>query len=815
MTTENSHAAATAGPSAMERVELPVTGMTCANCAMTIERTLKRKVPGVLQAAVNFASERASVDFDPKTATLDDIIAAIRKAGYDALPPANESDPMAADAEQQAREAEIRDQERKFLVGLVFTLPLFVLSMSRDFGLLGHWAHGWWVNWLFFALATPVQFYTAWDYYVGGIKSLGNRSANMDVLVALGSSVAYGYSVIILLSPDLGHHVYFETSAVIITLIKLGKVLEARAKGKTGSAIRELLNLQPQTATLLAAETAVEIPVSKIRAGDILLVRPGGRIPCDGIVIEGESAVDESMLTGEPIAVDKAPDSPVVGATINGFGLLKIRAVHVGKDTALARIVRMVQQAQGSKAPVQALADKVAAIFVPTIIVLAIVTGIVWYGVTADIVTAMIRTVAVLVIACPCALGLATPTAVMAGMGAGAKNGILFKNSTGLQETARLDILVLDKTGTLTEGKPLVSAVFAAPSTMPEAFGSGMIRNASMGSPNDPQTEILRLAASAEQGSEHPLGKAIVQEAVKQGISLETIARFQAFGGSGIEVLLGCGLQVRVGKPDWMREDGSAFLMEDASAKALMGWTEEQSTLGRTPVIISVTGTGTNGKTGSHAKSSPVLLGAISLSDRLKTDAADAVSAIHALGLRTVMLTGDNEKTAAAIAAEAGIDQWRAGLKPDEKLDAIDDLQRQGRVVGMVGDGINDAPALAQAHVGIAIGTGTDVAIESADVILTGGRLSGIARAIRLSRATLRTIRQNLIWAFGYNVVLIPIAAGVLYPFPDIPMALRQLHPILAALAMAFSSVSVVTNSLRLSSTGIPAESLPASSKRD
>jgi Cu+-exporting ATPase len=403
----------------------------------------------------------------------------------------------------------------------------------------------------------------------------------------------------------------------------------------------------------------------------------------------------------------------------------------------------------------------------------------------------------------------------MAGMGAGAKHGILFKNSTGLQETARIEVLVFDKTGTLTEGRPNVSAVFAGSSAMPEAFKSRMTQRASAGNPNDLQTELLRLAASAEQGSEHPLGKAIVQEALKRGLPLETIERFQAFGGSGIEAHLGCGLKVRVGKPDWMRAEESVFLPGDASAKTLRGWTEEQSSLGRTPVIVSVTSAGSDEKTGSQTHTTAVLLGAVSLSDRLKADAADAVSAIHALGLQTVMLTGDNEKTAATIAAEAAIDQWRAGLKPDEKLAAIDDLQRQGHVVGMVGDGINDAPALAQANVGIAIGTGTDVAIESADVILTGANLTGLARAIALSRATLRTIHQNLIWAFGYNVVLIPIAAGVLYPFPEIPMALRQLHPILAALAMAFSSVSVVTNSLRLSSTGIPAEVLQESPKID
>lgn len=786
-------------PAVIERVELPVTGMTCANCAMTIERTLKRKVPGVLQAAVNFATERARVDFDPQTVTIDTLIAAIQKAGYDALPPADETDPLASDAEREAREAEIRDQERKFAVGLVFTLPLFVLSMGRDFGLIGHWAHAPWVNWFFLALATPVQVYTAWDYYVGGLKSLGNRSANMDVLVALGSSVAYAFSIGVLLWPTLGHHVYFETSAVIITLIKLGKVLEARAKGKTGSAIRELIQLQPQTATLIVGEQTRDIAVSKIRVDDVLMVRPGGRIPCDGIVVDGTSAVDESMLTGEPIAVDKQVGDPVAGGTVNGFGLLKIQAVRVGRDTALSRIVRMVQEAQGSKAPVQALADRIAAVFVPAIIVLAALTGIVWFVATTDIVAAMIRTVAVLVIACPCALGLATPTAIMAGMGRGAKSGILFRNSTGLQQTARIDVLVFDKTGTLTEGKPEVSGIAAATNDVPEPIQNRQDLSDRPQRPIDPQTAILLLAASAEQGSEHPLGRAIVLEAEKRGLFIEPMAQLQAFGGAGIEAHLAGGLTVRIGKPDWMAtQHPDAFASTDGPIHALIGWVHQESTLGRTAVIVSAT-VDPEGATASGAITGGFpFFGALSLSDRLKSDAAQAITSIHALGIQTVMLTGDNEKTASAIAAEAGIDQWKAGLQPEEKLAAIEDLQSRGHIVGMVGDGINDAPALAKAHVGIAIGTGTDVAIESADVILTGGNLSGLSRTIGLSRATLRIIRENLVWAFGYNVLLIPVAAGLLYPIEALPMALRQLHPILAVLAMAFSSLSVVTNSLRL-----------------
>ncbi len=740
-----------------ERVELPITGMTCANCAMNIERALKRKTPGVLGASVNFASERAAIDYDSGQIDIDGLIAAIQKAGFNALAPVEDESEM-ADQESTARQTEIQDQTQKFLVGLVFTIPLFALSMGRDFGLLPSWSHAPWMNLLFWFLATPVQFYTGWDYYVGGFRSLANRSANMDVLVALGSSVAYGYSASLILTSS-GHHVYFETSAVIITLIKLGKMLESRTKGKTGGAIRKLMGLRPKTATVIISGVETEKPVSRVRVDDQIRVRPGERIPTDGVILSGQSSVDESMLTGEPIPVDKGPGDMLVGGTINGQGLLTFQATRVGRDTALAQIIRLVQDAQGSKAPVQALADRVAAIFVPAIIGLAALTFMVWWLLADDWVMAMIRMVAVLVIACPCALGLATPTAIMAGTGKGAENGILFKNSTALELASRLTTVALDKTGTLTLGKPVVTDILTTDS-----------KN------RIDSTQVLQIAASVETGSEHPLGKAIVQEARRQGLSLSDPIRFTAFGGSGVEATLSENRHVRVGKPDWFAQTNRIL---DEQKKTI----HDLQSQGKTVMFVE-----TNG----------AVQGIIAVSDTLKPDSAEAIDQIHDMHIKTVMLTGDNRQTANAIAAQAGIDEVISEVRPDEKSQVIQSIQKTGACVAMVGDGINDAPALAQADVGIAIGTGTDVAIETADVILSSGQLTGISRAIRLSRATMKTIRQNLFWAFFYNIILIPVAAGVLYPFEFLPTMLRQLHPILAALAMAFSSISVVSNSLRL-----------------
>jgi len=750
---EKIHAIGFAVPST--KIELPVTGMTCANCAANIERTLNKKVPGVINATVNFASERAAVEFLPNVVTVDDMIAAIEAAGYGAISP--DEIPEGGDAEQLARQAEIRDQTRKFIVGVLFTFPLFVLSMGRDFGLVGQWSHASWVNWFFWALATPVQFYTGWDYYTGGFKSLKNKSANMDVLVAMGSSVAYFYSLVVLLFPALGEHVYFETSAVIITLIKLGKMLESRTKGRTGGAIRKLIGLRPKTATILNNGIEKDIPITRVKVGDIVMVRPGERIPVDGVITDGQSAVDESMLSGEPLPVDKNPGDKVVGGTINGEGLLKFDAHAVGRETVLSQIIRLVQEAQGSKAPIQALADKVAAIFVPSIIALAFVVFVLWWALSGDFVPAMIRLVAVLVIACPCALGLATPTAIMAGTGKGAERGILFKNSEALETATKLDTIVLDKTGTITSGKPAVVDI------IPYEPGCHTVE------------DVLKIGASAEKGSEHPLGKAIVQHAKAQEIHLFEPEEFKAFGGMGVQAKIG-GKPVMLGKPQWFQEKEIDIHRADDHIAPIQSQ-------GKTVMLVAIENE---------------LCGLIAVSDILKPESQAAIEDLHDLKLTVVMLTGDNFQTAQAIAEQVRVDDVVAEVRPDEKSLKIKELQAKKRKVGMVGDGINDAPALAQADVGLAIGTGTDVAIETADVILSSGSLSGVPRAIRISRATMSTIKQNLFWAFGYNIILIPIAAGILYPFESLPTMLRQLHPILAALAMAFSSVSVVTNSLRL-----------------
>jgi len=742
------------------KVEFPVTGMTCANCAANIERALNKKVSGIVNASVNFASERATVEYIPGVATLPDMITAIEAAGYGAISPEEIS--AEEDAEQMARRAEIRDQTRKFVVGVIFAFPLFVLSMARDFGFIGAWSHAGWVNWFFWVLATPVQFYTGWDYYVNGLKSLKNKSANMDVLVAMGSSVAYFYSLALLIVPALGEHVYFETSAVIITLIKLGKMLESRTKGRTGGAIRKLIGLRPKTATVIENHIEKEIPITRVQLDDTVVVRPGERIPVDGIVIEGASAVDESMLSGEPLPVDKRTGDKVVGGTINGEGLLKFRARAIGKDTVLAQIIRLVQEAQGSKAPIQALADKVAAAFVPAIIALAMIVFFIWWAISGEFVPAMIRLVAVLVIACPCALGLATPTAIMAGTGKGAERGILFKNSEALEMATKLDTIVLDKTGTITIGKPAVADIV----------------------PFEPQSkteeDILKLAASVEKGSEHPLGRAIVRHAESAKVPLWIPEEFKASGGLGVQARIN-GKMVMVGKPAWFKELG----LDMESAADRIGRLQSQ---GKTVMVVACENQ---------------LCGLIAVSDALKPDSSEAIQELHNQHLKVVMLTGDNLQTAQTIGNQVGIDEIFSEVKPDEKSIKVKELQDKGERVGMVGDGINDAPALAQADVGLAIGTGTDVAIETADVILSSGSLSGVSRAIRLSRATMNTIKQNLFWAFGYNVILIPVAAGILYPFESLPNILRQLHPILAALAMAFSSVSVVSNSLRLYKTKI------------
>ncbi len=736
-----------------QTLELPIVGMDCVNCAQSVERAL-RKVEGVVEANVNLASERATVRLTP-TVTREALVGAVRKAGYDVVEAAGLE--TLEDAEQAARDAEIRSHLRNVILGALFTIPLFVLSMGRDFGLFGHWAHEAWVNYVFWALATPVQFYVGREFYTGAVKSIRNGSANMDVLVALGSSVAYFYSAAITIGL-LGGHVYFETSASIITLIMTGKLVESLAKGRTSAAIKKLMGLRAKTARVVRDGVETDIPVEDVRVGEIVLVRPGEKIPVDGVVIDGRSAVDESMITGESLPVDKAPGDTVIGATINRQGMLKFEATKVGRETALAQIIRLVEQAQGSKAPIQRLADRVSAIFVPMVVTIALVTFGIWIGVTGEFTPSLVRMIAVLVIACPCAMGLATPTAIMVGMGKGAENGILFKSSEALERAHKLTAIVLDKTGTLTRGEPSVTDIVVSHS-----------------SNGYDERSLMALAASAERGSEHPLGEAIVRAATERALTLAEPRRFEAITGQGVRAEVE-GRAVLVGNLALMQAQAVHLNGLEAEAQRLQNEA-------KTAMWVAVDG-----------RASAV----IAVADTIKDGSAEAVRQMHDLGLTVVMMTGDNQATASAIAREVGIDRVFAEVLPGDKAAYVRQLQQEGYVVGMVGDGINDAPALAQADVGIAIGTGTDVAMEVADVTLIGGDLRGVARAIALSKKTVRTIKENLFWAFGYNTILIPVAAGVLAPFAWAPELLRHLHPILAAFAMAASDVCVIGNSLRL-----------------
>ncbi len=822
------------------RVDLPITGMTCAACANRIEKQLGKQ-PGVRRAGVNFATSRATVEYDPQATNVGKLIETVKDVGYgtagtaradfivdDSARPSGSSQPLenllnnlpgvinasfnlgtmevrveympgavepkkikdeiedfgyrvkeipggggdaaAEDSEAKWREAEYRDLRRKFWLAAILSLPVLVLAMSHGRVEVLNFPG---MNWVQFALTTPVVFYSGWQFYRGMWAAFRHRAADMNTLIGIGTGAAYLYSVAATIYPAwfasaatggnmslMGEAmevpVYFEAAAVIIALIVLGKMLEARAKGQTGEAIRRLMGLQSKQARVIRNGSEMDIAVEEVVPGDVVIVRPGEKIPVDGVVKEGSSAIDESMLTGESLPVEKRGGDEVFGATINKTGAFRFEATKVGKDTALQQIIKLVQDAQGSKAPIARMADVVSGIFTPIVICIAIASFVVWFIAASPEVRftmALVNFVSVLIIACPCALGLATPTAIMVGTGKGAENGILVKGGEALETAHKLDTIVLDKTGTITRGEPSVTDILT----------------------NDrDENEFLRILASAEKSSEHPLAAAIVQAAEKRGLKLADAQNFNALEGRGVEADVG-NQKLLLGNLRLMTE--RKITVDGFQAKA-----EQLSGMGKTPMFAAIDGK---------------FAGVIAVADTVKAEAKEAIAELRQMGLEVVMMTGDNRRTAEAVAAQVGITRVLAEVLPEGKSAEVKRLQAEKKIVGMVGDGINDAPALAQADVGIAIGTGTDVAIEASDLTLIKGDLRGVSRAIALSKATIRSVKQNLFWAFIYNVIGIPVAAGVLYPLTG-----WLLSPVIASAAMALSSVSVVANSLRLKNFG-------------
>jgi Cu+-exporting ATPase len=734
---------------------LAISGMTCASCVNRVQKAL-RHTPGVIEATVNFATEKASVEFLADQVTAGDLGRAVSAIGYKAVDAEKGND---ADREKASRELEFKKLKQKFITGVILVAPLFIMVHWDKLGLAGVFPLSRQANFILqLILQTPVQFWVGLQFYKGAIAAARHRTSDMNTLIAVGTSAAFLYSVLATFFPwlfaaeGLAPKVYFDTAGAIIVLILLGRLLEARAKGQTSEAIKKLIGLQAKTATILVNGEQHDVPVDEVLIGDIVVVKPGEKIPVDGVVIEGHSSVDESMVTGESIPVEKSVGHEVVGATINKTGAFRFKATKVGKNTMLAQIIKMVEEAQGSKPPIARLADIIASYFVPAVILTAIATFTIWFffGPAPALTYAVLNFVAVMIIACPCALGLATPTSIMVGTGKGAEHGVLIRGGEALETAHKINAIVLDKTGTITRGEPVVTDILTA-----EGYH---------------EKEILYLAASAERGSEHPLGEAIVNKAREDEISLVDPDVFSAVPGHGIEATV-AGKELLLGNTRLMTEKNVDF-------KNMAHLSDNLSNAGKTPMWVAVDGR---------------IAGLIAVADTIKKNSRAAVKALQLLGLQVIMITGDNRQTAEAIAIQSGVDSVLADVLPEGKAREVKKLQDKGKKVAMVGDGINDAPALARADVGIAIGTGTDVAMESSDITLISGDLTGVVTAIALSKATIRNIKQNLFWAFAYNTVLIPVAAGVLFPFFGI-----LLNPIFAAAAMGLSSVTVVTNALRL-----------------